>query len=284
MNPVVRFWGTRGSIPSPGPATARFGGNTSCVEVRVGGQHFILDCGSGARRLGQELAEAGDPVDATILFTHFHWDHIQGFPFFQPLYESQNALRVVGPQQGSVDVQSLFAGQMAPIYFPVPFERISASCEFQHLSEGPAMHFGDVEVRAMRVCHPSHTVGYRLDWEGHAMAYIPDNELLGEGDDMAPNWREELIEFLSGVDLLIHDAMYTEAEYPERAGWGHSTYRQALELAHKAGAGRLVFFHHDPDRTDQELDGIMARATDYTVSEGIKMKLAVAEEGSKLSF
>ena len=151
---TLRFWGTRGSIPSPGPATAGYGGNTPCVQVETRGSRFILDAGSGIRPLGIHLLEEQGPLDTTIFLTHFHWDHIQGFPFFGPMYRPEARLHVVGPQQEDLDIRSLFAGQMGPIYFPVPFEAVSAQMTFDHLNEGEWTTQG-VTVYALRVRHPS---------------------------------------------------------------------------------------------------------------------------------
>jgi len=284
---TVRCWGTRGSIPSPGPATAGYGGNTSCLEVCVGDRRLIFDAGSGARALGVDLASREGPTDATIFLSHFHWDHIQGFPFFPPLYDPGATLRIVGPVQHTEDgtelgVESLFAGQMGPIYFPIPFQAVAADCTFGHLNEGSWERDGIV-VKSMRVKHPSFTVGYRIEAGGVSIGYIPDNELLGDGYDAASEgdaaWRARLVDFLGDIDLLYHDAMYTEEEYLRRRLWGHSTYQQAVDLAHEAGAGDLVFFHHDPERSDEALDTIVSRVRDDAMAAGRSVNLRAAAEG-----
>ncbi len=282
----LRCWGTRGSIPSPGPATAKYGGNTPCIEVMAGERRFIFDAGSGMRLLGLDLLAKGQPVEATIFLTHFHWDHIQGFPFFGPLYRPSSRLEIIGPSQGDrgeMDVQSLFAGQMGPIYFPVPFQAISAECRFDHLNEGSWERDG-VAVRAMRVRHPSYAVGYRFDFAGKSICFIPDNELLGESYPTGPRWRERLVEFLSGADLLIHDAMYTEEEYPSRVTWGHSTFRQSVDLAHEAGVGTLLFYHHDPERTDVALAAQVDRMRKVAAAEGMTLRIDAAAEGHVLDL
>jgi phosphoribosyl 1,2-cyclic phosphodiesterase len=280
---TLRFWGTRGSIPSPGPATAGYGGNTPCVEIETRGRRFILDAGSGLRPLGIHLLENRLPLDTTIFLTHFHWDHIQGFPFFGPMYRPDAKLHVLAPQQEQLDVRSLFAGQMGPIYFPVPFEAVSAQMTFDHLNEGTWSEDG-VTVSSLRVRHPSFTVGYRLESRGHSVCYIPDNELKAGPYDLGRDWRDRLVRFCGGTDLLIHDAMFTEEEYPSRQGWGHSTFEQTLDLAADAGVKRLLFFHHAPDRTDSALAEIVDRMRDRAASRGLSMNMDAAAEGTEIAF
>jgi phosphoribosyl 1,2-cyclic phosphodiesterase len=281
---TVRFWGTRGSIPAPGPATARYGGNTPCVEAQVGGRRVIFDAGSGIRQLGNDLIEKKAPLDAVIFLTHFHWDHIQGFPFFGPMYRREARLRVVGPMQENLDVQSLFAGQMGPIYFPIPFEAVAAHMTFEHLNEGTWESDG-ISIAAMRVRHPSFTVGYRLTAGGRSFCYIPDNELVGGDYPVERGWRERLVRFCADADLLVHDAMFTEEEYAAaRKGWGHSTFLQALDLGAEAGVKRLMFFHHAPERTDVALSEIVDRRREEAASRKLKLEVDAADEGTEISF
>jgi phosphoribosyl 1,2-cyclic phosphodiesterase len=280
---TLRFWGTRGSIPSPGPATAGYGGNTPCVEIETQDRRYILDAGSGIRPLGIHLLEGQRTLDTTIFLTHFHWDHIQGFPFFGPMYRPDAKLHVLGPQQDQLDVRSLFAGQMGPIYFPVPFEAVSAQMTFEHLNEGSWSADG-VTVNSLRVRHPSFTVGYRLQSAGRSVCYIPDNELKGGRHDLGPDWRDRLVRFCGGTDLLIHDAMFTDEEYVSRQGWGHSTFGQTLDLATEAGVKRLLFFHHAPDRTDAALAEIVDRMRDQAASRGLSMIMDAAAEGTEIAF
>ena len=281
---TLRFWGTRGSIPSPGPATAGYGGNTPCLEACVGDRRMIFDAGSGIRLLGTHLLENGSSLDAAIFLTHFHWDHIQGFPFFGPMYKGDAHLRVIGPMQENLDVQSLFAGQMGPIYFPVPFEAIAAKMTFEHLNDGVWTSDG-ASVSAMRVRHPSFVVGYRLDANGRSFCYVPDNELMGGGYPVGHDWRERLVRFCGGTDLLVHDAMFTEEEYSgARRGWGHSTFKQALDLAAEAGVKRLLFFHHAPERTDAMLAEIVDRRREAAASRGLELEVGAAAEGTEIAF
>ncbi|MBW3534783.1 MAG: MBL fold metallo-hydrolase [Gemmatimonadetes bacterium] len=279
----VRCWGTRGSIPSPGPATAGYGGNTPCVEVRVGEQRVVFDAGSGMRLLGLDVQEESRPADVTIFLSHFHWDHIQGFPFFAPLYQPEARLRIVGPAQQDMDVRSLFAGQMGPIYFPVPFSAVAATATFDHLNEG-TWEEGGIRVSAMRVRHPSFTVGYRLEAEGRTLCYVPDNELVGASHETADRWRERFTRFVGGADVLIHDAMYTDEEYASKEGWGHSTFRQAVELAADAGVRRLLFFHHAPERSDAALTAIVRARRKEADALGLGLEVDAASEGVDLTL
>jgi phosphoribosyl 1,2-cyclic phosphodiesterase len=277
----VRCWGTRGSVPSPGPNTARYGGNTSCVEVRTADDRLIiLDAGSGLREFGDTLGRAG-PVRAELFLTHFHWDHIQGFPFFAPLYEASTKLCLHGARQQGFDLPALLGGQMAPIYFPVPFDAISADLTFAHLTRSPWRSHG-VEIAFFPLRHPGSTLGFRVRAGGVSMAYVPDNELAGDAFAVGPTWRARLVRFLRGVDLLFHDAMFTDAEYRSRCGWGHSTFSQAVALAEEAAVGRLHLFHHAPSRSDQELDDRVGELRDGLRRRGSTLELYAACEGEEL--
>jgi len=283
MNPrmSVRCWGTRGSIPSPGPATAGYGGNTTCVEVRAGDSRIIFDAGTGIRLLGDKLMEEGEAKRASIFLTHFHWDHIQGFPFFAPAYDPDFSLHIVGPMQGEVDVESLFTAQMNPTYFPIPYDALSASLTFDHLKPGSWEHDG-IRMRAMRVRHPSYTVGYRVEAFGHSAVFIPDNELVGGSFPTPADWMDDLENFVSGADLLFHDAMFTETEYSLREGWGHSTFRQTLDLSIRAGVKQLFFFHHAPNRSDLELNRILDRLRNDVADRGAELGVHAAAEGKEV--
>jgi phosphoribosyl 1,2-cyclic phosphodiesterase len=257
----------------------RYGGNTTCVEIADGETRLIFDAGSGIRPMGVDLFERGHN-QIHILLTHFHWDHIQGIPFFRPLYDPEDTIHVVGPKQKDIDVQNLFAGQMGPIYFPVPFSVVSASMEFAHLNQG-GYEIGDFSLEVMRVRHPSFVIGYRVTIRDRVICFIPDNEL--EGDmyaEVGPGFESRIVDFVGGADLLVHDSMYKEEEYPSRHGWGHSTFEQSLRLAREGGVKELLFFHHDPTRTDSELDDIVARMQDKAGRSGHNLKVGAAREGA----
>lgn len=274
----VTCWGTRGSIPSPGPATAHFGGNTPCIEVRsAAGGLYILDAGTGIRVLGRRLEVEDEPVRAELFLTHFHWDHIQGIPFFTPLYDRRASLRVHGPPQADSDIATLFARQMTTTFFPVPFEALAADLAFRHLDEEPWTD-GAVRVASLRVKHPSNTHGYRLSAGGADVAYIPDNELSGTGYEVGSTWYDDLVGFLDGVELLIHDAMYTDEELTMRRGWGHSTHGEAVRLALDAGVKRLLFFHHAPDRDDVALRRLLEPLAEEGARRGLDVAMAAEGE------
>ena len=279
---VARCWGTRGSIPSPGRDTVRYGGNTTCFEVSHGGHRLIFDAGSGIRPLGADLVDKG-PDTIHIFLTHFHWDHIQGFPFFAPLYDPEDTIHVVGPKQREIDVENLFAGQMGPVYFPVPFSVVAAAVEFHHLNTG-AYEVGEAVLDVIRVKHPSFVLGYRIRVGGRTVCFVPDNELDGAGYDVGEEWAQRIRDFVGDADLLIHDAMYTELEYREREGWGHSTFEQAVRLAEEGGVKRLLLFHHEPTRGDGELDVIVSRLRDDALARGSSLEIDAAAEGVTIAL
>lgn len=284
----VRFWGTRGSIAKAGRDTVRYGGNTSCVEVRTAdGTLIILDCGTGAHGLGQTLAASNKPIrSGHVLITHTHWDHIQGFPFFAPLRQPDTEWWVYGPGGSGAGLRDTLAGQMQYTYFPVELDDLGASVHYRNLSEG-SFEIGDARVTTQYLNHPALTMGYRLEADGVVVVYATDHEprshelalgakAIARGDDARH------AEFLSGADLIIHDAQYTAAEYPARIGWGHSTVEFAVDLARGVGARRLALFHHDPNRTDEAMDGLVTLGQDR--AKGSDLEVVAAAEGVTLDI
>jgi len=277
MSLTVRFWGVRGSVPSPGPQTAAVGGNTSCVELRLGDETIVLDAGTGLRGLGERLVAAGRPVALSVLFSHVHWDHIQGFPFFPALFKSTTELSLYGrPDEGSLE--SALRQQMTWPNFPVQLDAVPARLRYRSFEEGRPFALGSAMVRAARLNHPNGVVAYRIEHEGRAVVYATDTEHYADEVDRS------LISLAEGADLLIYDAQYTPEEYAgviggSRVGWGHSTWVEGVRIARAAGVGSLVLFHHDPSHDDAAIGAIERAAQTVlpgTVAarEGLEIHLA----------
>jgi phosphoribosyl 1,2-cyclic phosphodiesterase len=263
----------RGSIPTPGPATVRYGGNTSCVEVRSGDDIIILDAGSGLRALGRALLAEfkNQPLSLTLLLTHTHWDHIQGLPFFAPIYDPRCHLRILGGKGARKGLVNALTGQMESTYFPVPFAKLPSNIEIEELKDFN-LDIGSVCVRAQRANHPGLCVGYRLLSPGGLVAFFPDAEPRPGGED------REMIEFLRDVDVLILDSQYDSAEYKKHIGWGHGCVDDSVALAVEAGVKRLCLFHHDPDHDDKKIDGLVRHARRLVAGRRAKLKVEAARE------
>lgn len=288
MSITLRFWGTRGSVPSPGAHTVRYGGNTPCLEARTGGGALLIfDAGTGIRALGRALVAKADgsPIHGEIFLSHAHWDHIQGLPFFQPIFGAGNRFTIWSMAALAPDVDRAVREQMSPTVFPVPFDAVDAHIDFRAMD---AMHEGaGYTMRALPVRHPGGALAYRLSERNNsrALVYISDNELgAAIGYDSAPGWRDALVEFTRGAAVLVHDAMYTTAEYAGHHGWGHSTDRDALELALDAEVERLLLFHHSPERTDAEIDARVAECRRLASARGARLEILAAAEGLELSL
>ena len=269
---TVRFWGVRGSIASPGPDTVRYGGNTPCVELRCGEALLVLDAGTGLRPLGEALARQG-AVDLDLLLTHSHLDHICGLPFFAPAFDPNSCVRLwaghLTPDHG---LRSVLRGMMSAPLFPVPVEVFTADCSFRDFQGGETLALKPgVTVRTARLNHPDGAVGYRVEFAGRSVCYVTDTEHPATGRDPG------VLALVRGADLLIYDSTYSDAEYPARVGWGHSTWQECVRLAEEAGVGRAVIFHHDPSRTDAQLDAIAVAA------EAMRPGTLVAREGMVLT-
>jgi phosphoribosyl 1,2-cyclic phosphodiesterase len=284
----VTFWGTRGSIPTPGPATARYGGNTACISVSSGdGRLVILDAGSGLRPLGHELMKQRNGIiTADILLSHTHWDHIQGLPFFKPLSARNTSVTIYGAAQEGVPLKEILGRQMDPMVFPIPLNALAASLMVVEIEEGE-FETDEFKVCSFRLRHPGTTLGYRLvpHSKGREVAYVTDNELGPGGTyEVTADWRSRMVEFIAGADTLIHDAMYLDQIIQARAGWGHSTPRQAVDLAREGRCRRLILFHHEPEHDDDALDRLVADTRDYAASVAPGLVVEAAVEGLSFSL
>lgn len=285
MAHTLTFWGTRGSIPTPGPETARYGGNTACIGIAgADGRLVILDAGSGLRPLGHELMKQRNvSLTADILLSHTHWDHIQGLPFFKPLSSRGTSVSIYGAAQEGVPLKEILGRQMDPMVFPVPLNALAAALTVVEISEGE-FDIDDFRICAFRLRHPGTTLGYRLvpTAGGREVAYVTDNELGSGGSyEVSPDWRERMVEFVGGADTLIHDAMYPDQIIQARAGWGHSTPRQAVDLAVEARCRRLLLFHHEPEHSDDALDILLADTRRYAAGVAPRLQVEAAAEGMK---
>jgi phosphoribosyl 1,2-cyclic phosphodiesterase len=263
------IWGCRGSVATPGQATLRYGGNTTSVEVRTAsGRLLVLDAGTGVRPLGLSLAERPSHID--LLFTHLHLDHVEGLGFFAPLFDQECSITIWGPPQEGSSLAERVAAYLSPPLFPLPFEQFGSRIEFVECGE-ETWQLDGVSITSARVRHPGITYGYRFEENGHSLAFIPDNE---PGLD-----RESGLALADGVDVLLHDAQYTDEEYPSRTGWGHSALQHFAAAARDSSAGRAVMFHHDPTHADATLESMKTRAEELA---GRPVELA--REGSTLEI
>ncbi len=293
----VKFWGVRGSVPAPGATTVKYGGNTSCVEVRANGQIAILDAGTGIRLLGRALKTEGltRSADLTLFLTHTHWDHIQGLPFFITLLDPGSRLTIMGCEGAREGLATLLARHMESPFFPVPLQGSGATISIQELPD-PEFTHGELCVRTLRANHPGSCVGYRLEHAGKSMAYFPDNEsFLGRARALGlqsgdPQWRRAeqhhkgMVDFLRGTDLLVMDAQYDRSEYGSHVGWGHGCVDDVVALALEAEVRRLVLFHHDPDHNDEKVAAMAAAAQAQAQEAGGALIVEAAREGHSISI
>ncbi|HXK21545.1 MAG TPA: MBL fold metallo-hydrolase [Myxococcota bacterium] len=272
----VTIWGSRGSLPTPGPETTRYGGNTSCVEVRGrDGSVVVLDAGTGIRRLGAALGPELRRVD--VLLTHLHLDHIEGLGFFAPLLRRGVEVHIWGPASTTLDLRARLTRYLSPPIFPVRLRDLPCRLELHDVVGVERFRIGELELRAALVCHPGPTVGFRISEGDASLVYLSDHEpALGSIDfPRDPEWTSGL-ELAAGADLLIHDAQYSDAEYADRIGWGHSSLHDALAFATAARAARVVPFHYDPVHSDAELD----RRFEAARRRSLPFELVPAREGA----
>ncbi len=273
MTMRIRFWGVRGSIASPGPETAHVGGNTSCVEVVCGKNRIVLDAGTGLRGLGNQLLRDGDSLALTLLLSHYHWDHIQGLPFFVPVYMKQTDLTIVGGDNGLMSVRQALEAQMSAPLFPVRLDEVGARMTTREVKMNEVFEVGDAKITVAKGNHPGGVMAYRIDYDGKSLVYATDTEHYACVDPALKRLSE-------GADLLVYDSQYTPDEYKTKVGWGHSTYVEGAELARSAGVGTYVLFHHDPTRTDEGVADLEAsaqalHASSVAAREGMEIDLSL---------
>ena len=288
-----KFWGVRGSIPTPGSDTVRYGGNTACSELTLGDDNMIIfDAGSGIRVLGNDLMKRGKPVKAAIFLTHTHWDHIQGFPFFVPAFIPGNKFIICGCGEADVSLEKIFLDQMKSAYFPVELSDMPASIGFKNMDEGTYKISGCV-VKTMYVNHPGFTLGYRIEHDGKSLVYISDNEPYPMEESDSPDLENlkyknknnlKLAEFAKDADLFIHDCQYTPEEYESKKGWGHSPYDYVAELAIAANVKKFAVFHHDPMHDDKFVDEIVEKVRDLIHAKNDSIEVIGAAEEMEIEI
>ena len=297
QRPRLKFWGTRGSIAVPGPETLRYGGNTACVELRADGEIIVLDAGSGIRPLGIALDREfqSRPIKLSLLITHAHWDHIQGFPFFKPAYDSKNEIRIFGFDGAGATFREIMAEPMQAPFFPITMRELSARMDINKLNE-MKFSLGKLDIHAAFVNHPGVCAGYRVFTSGGSVAFLPDHEpyeffLHGSrGKQLSPEQAREiaasqhagLVEFLRGSDVLILDAQYSDQEYMMHIGWGHGSISSAVSLALEAEVQTLGLFHHDPSHDDKMVDKMVEFARDLVIQKGSDLEVVGAQEGGEI--
>jgi phosphoribosyl 1,2-cyclic phosphodiesterase len=293
----IKFWGTRGSIAVPGPKTLRYGGDTTCVELRADGEIIVLDAGSGIRRLGVALQKEFQerPINLSLLITHAHWDHIQGFPFFKPAYDRKNQIRIRGYDGAGATFREIMTEPMRSPFFPITMRELSAKMDLTKLTE-MKFSLGKVNVHAAFVNHPGVCAGYRVFTSTGSIAFLPDHEpyefflhAVGgnrltpeQAREIATNEHARLAQFLRGSDILILDSQYTDKEYQSHIGWGHGSISSAVSLALEAEVQTLLLFHHDPSHDDKTVDTMVESALELAAKSGKPLQVIGAQEGSEL--
>jgi phosphoribosyl 1,2-cyclic phosphodiesterase len=296
----LKFWGVRGSIAVPGVDTLRYGGNTTCVELRAHGEIIVLDAGTGIRALGSALEKefGSSPIKVSLLISHMHWDHIQGFPFFLPSYSDKNIVHVMGYDGAEAGLRDILIGQMATPFFPVELQALPGRIEIEKLQKYD-FNIGKVKVRAQLMNHPGVCVGYRLNTSDGSVAFLPDNEPYddlkihsAQSETLSPEEtrsrakkaRADLVEFLHGCTVLILDTQYTDDEYKAHIGWGHGSLSAAVSLALDAEVEKLVLFHHDPAHDDDAIDAMAATARKLVEATGKTLEVEAAREGVEMAL
>lgn len=282
---VMTFWGVRGTLPVSRRDSVRYGGNTSCVGLAFpDGRLLIFDAGTGIKALGDALAARAARIDARILISHPHWDHINALPFFAPFYARGNRFEICGPAHGATTMRDLIAVQMDGVYFPVTTREFAASVSYRDLGAGHHQ-LGDLALQAMLLRHPGTCLGYRLRHGGRSICYVTDNELYPPDHELySEDYLERLVEFVRGADVLITDATYTDEEYARRAGWGHSSVSQVADLAWRSRVRTLYLIHHDPDQSDTVIDDKLEQARELLWARGAATEVVAPLEYAEVEL
>ena len=294
---IIKFWGTRGSIAVPSPETLRYGGNTTCVELRADGEIIVLDGGSGIRPLGVALDREfqARPIKLSLLITHAHWDHIQGFPFFKPAYDSKNEIRIFGFDGAGATFREIMAEPMRAPFFPITMRELSAQMNINKLNE-MKFSLGKLDIHAAFVNHPGVCVGYRIFTSAGSVGFVPDHEpyefylhaargkqlSAEEVKEIATEKHAGLVQILRGSDILILDTQYTDQEYNKHIGWGHGSVSSAVSLALEAEVQTLFLFHHDPSHDDEMVDTMVESARELAMRSGSHLEVAGAQQGTEI--
>ena len=293
----IKLWGTRGSIAVPGRETLRYGGNTTCIELRADGELIVLDAGSGIRPLGVALKQEFQdrPINLSLLITHAHWDHIQGFPFFKPAYDPKNEIRILGFDGAGATFREIITEPMRSPFFPIRMRELSAETEITKLTE-MKFSLGKVNVHAAFVNHPGVCAGYRIFTSTGSIAFLPDHEPYEfflhaargqpltpeQAKEIATNEHARLVQFLRGSEILVLDSQYTDKEYQTHIGWGHGSVSSAVSLALEAEVQTLLLFHHDPSHDDKVVDTMVESARELATKSGRPLQVTGAQEGREL--
>lgn len=287
----LKFWGTRGSIPVPGSSTLKYGGNTPCVEILTKpGRLIILDAGSGIRELGKHLTKYTKQNRLDIFISHYHWDHIQGIPFFLPLFQNGNKITFYGQKLGRLNIKELISRQMSPLFFPVKLQDLNASIRFKDIAPGRTYKIDDVKIQSISANHSAPTMIYKITRKGKSIVYVTDNELItglpGSKDpmsDIALN-NKKLIDFCRNCDYLIHDSMYDNQTVINKKGWGHSSNIALTYFSILAGVKNLVLFHFNPDYSDKKIDQLLKETKTIIKAQKSGMKCIAAQEGKSIEL
>ncbi len=269
----LKFWGCRGSIPVPDARMIEYGGNTTCLEVIINGRAVIIDSGTGIRKLGEEIINRGSK-DIDLFITHSHWDHIQGFPFFKPIYSEDYNINIFGCKNSYKELKDILSNQMSFEYFPVKFADLNANINFDDNNKKYYTKYG-YNIETIETNHPVTTIAFKFTNKNRSFVFMTDNELESKTPKTS---LDDFVKFCRGADYLIHDAQFTEEEYSTSRGWGHSTFEQAMDLARRAEVGNLVFFHHDPNREDINLTELTAKYRIMSEDRGDSFNIITAKE------